>query len=141
MATEVQNNEQSLSTLVGGIVHDLQDLIKQQVELTRQEISADLRKFREAAGLLVCGLLLVIPGLITLCLMVAHLIHWLTLRPNVEGDPSYVPLWVCYLIASLLFFIVGGILTALGKQKLDAIQVAPETVRALQENAEWKINK
>ena len=50
MATEVQNqSEQSVAALVGGIVGDVQDLIKQQLELTRKEIEADLRKTREAA--------------------------------------------------------------------------------------------
>jgi hypothetical protein len=141
MATEVQNpNEQSVTTLVGGIVHDLQDLIKQQVQLTRQEIGEDFRKLREAASLLVVGLMLIIPGVLTLCLMLAHLIHWLAYRPDRpdQADPSYIPLWVCYLIASAVFLIVGGALAYLGKQRMDAIRVAPETTRALQENMEWR---
>jgi hypothetical protein len=141
MSPEVQNpNEQSLTTLVGGIVHDLQDLIKQQVQLTRQEIGEDFRKLREAASLLVVGLMLVIPGVITLCLMLAHLIHWLAYKPD-QVDPSYIPLWVCYLIASAVFLIAGGGLAYAGKRRMDAIRVAPETTRALQENMEWRTNR
>jgi hypothetical protein len=141
MSPEVHNrNEPSLSTLVDGIVHDLQDLIKQQVQLTRQEIGEDLRKMREAASFLVVGLLLVIPGVVTLCLMVAHLIHWLALRPG-ELDSSFIPLWVCYLIAGVLFLVVGGALAYLGKQRMEAIRGAPQTAQALQENVEWRINR
>jgi hypothetical protein len=138
MATEVQNpNEQSLATLVGGIVHDLQDLIKQQVQLTRQEIGEDFRKLREAASLLVVGIMLIIPGVFCAALVLAHLIHWLTLRAD-QLDPSYVPLWVCYLIASVVFLALGGGLAFLGKQRMDAIRVAPQTTQALQENLEWR---
>jgi hypothetical protein len=138
MATEVQNpNEQSLANLVGGIVHDLQDLIKQQVQLTRQEIGEDFRKLREAASLLVVGIMLIIPGVFCAALVLAHLIHWLTLRAD-QLDPSYVPLWVCYLIASVVFLALGGGLAFLGKQRMDAICVAPQTTQALQENLEWR---
>jgi uncharacterized membrane protein YqjE len=141
MSPEVQNpNEQSLTTLVGGIVHDLQDLIKQQVQLTRQEIGEDFRKLREAASLLVVGLMLIIPGVLTLCLMLAHLIHWLAYKPD-QVDPAYIPLWVCYLIASAVFLIGGGALAYLGKQRMDAIRVAPQTTQALQENMEWRTNR
>jgi hypothetical protein len=141
MSPEVQHpNEPSLTTLVGGIVHDLQDLIKQQVQLTRQEIGEDFRKLREAASLLVVGLMLIIPGVLTLCLTLAHLIHWLAYKPD-QFDPSYIPLWVCYLIASAVFLIAGGALAYAGKQRMDAIRVAPETTRALQENMEWRTNR
>src|SRR5881394_4079841 len=109
MATEVQNHsEQSMASLVGGIVGDVQDLIKQQLALTRKEIEADLRKTREAATLLAVGIGTALFGLFAFCLMLAHVIHYLATPAalRVTAEPAAVPLWGCYGIVALL--LLGG---------------------------------
>jgi len=145
MATEVQNRpEQSVASLVGGIVGDVQDLIKQQLALTRKEIEADLRKTQDAASFLFAGLGLMLFGCFALCLMLAHLIHQLTTPAALQAsqDPAAIPLWGCYGIVSAILLIGGGALAFAGKKKFDSFNPLPdESAQVLKENIEWIANK
>jgi hypothetical protein len=141
MATEVQNHpeNQSMTSLVSGIVNDFQDLVKQQLQLTRREIEADLRKTREAASLWALGLGVVFLGAITLCLMLAELIHWLAIPATVAvADPSHIPMWACYLIVSAVLLGIGGCLVLAGKKKIDSVHpLDNQATEALKENVQW----
>jgi len=146
MATEVQNQQDnaSVATLVSGIVTDVQDLIKQQLQLTRKEIEADFRKTREAASLLILGIGIAFFGGLALVLMLAHLIHHLTLPAGQVSnfDPATVPLWGCYGIVAAVFLVVGGGLAFAGKKKFDSFNPLPdESAQVLKENVEWIANK
>ena len=57
MATETIRppEGQSVTGLVGGIVADAQELVKQQVALVRAELKADFQRTVRAALLLACG--------------------------------------------------------------------------------------
>jgi hypothetical protein len=143
MATEVQNHsEQGVATLVSGIVTDVQDLIKQQLQLTRKEIEADFRKTREAASVLVIGLGVLFFGGFAFCLMLAHLIHYLAIPSGVVRDPATVPLWACHGIVAAVFLVAGGGMAFAGKKKFDSFNPLPdESAQVLQENIEWIANK
>jgi hypothetical protein len=141
MASEVQNQteQQSLTTLVSGIVGDFQDLVKQQMQLTRREIEADLRKTREAASLWAVGIGILVIGAIPLCLMLVHLIHWLA-TPAAEmarQDPATLPLWVCHAIVGVVLVAVGWCLLLAGKKKIDAVHMLDQTTQGLKENVQW----
>jgi hypothetical protein len=138
MSTEVHNpNEQSAASLVGGIVKDVQDLVKQQLRLTRQEVQNDLRQSKKGFTLLTDGLTLILVGEVAVCLMLAHLLHWLGMPTG--ADPSVLPLWVSFAIVACIFFIAGGVVVMSGRKKLEALaDPLPDTTRALQENLEWK---
>jgi len=137
MATEVQNrSEQSLSSLVGGIASDVQDLIKQQFQLTRREIEEDLRKGKEAALFLALGAAVAFLGAIALCLMVVHLMHWLS--SPVGTDPAVLPLWACHAIVGVALFAIGGIIAYAGQQKLKSVNpLHNPATEALKENVQW----
>jgi len=138
MATEVPNqNEPSVTALVGGIVNDFQDLIKQQLRLTRQEIVNDIRKGKEAASLLAAGSAVAVLGVFALCLMLAHLVHWLGFPPGAER--SAIPLWASFGLVGGAFVTAGGFMVMAGKKKLDTVSdPLKDTAQALKENIEWK---
>lgn len=138
MATEVQNHhDESMASLVGGIVNDVQDLLKQQMCLTRQEIEGDLSKAKAPAALLATGFAFCLAGTFVLCLMVAHLIHWVGAPTGT--DLSYLPLWASYAIAAAIFLIAGGAIMLTAKKKFEAIGTPlRDTTQALKENFEWK---
>jgi len=140
MITEVQHeSEQSLTSLVSGIVNDFQDLVKQQLRLTRQEIETELRKSKEPVLLLAAGWLVCHLGGIAICLMLALLLHWLGAPAGT--DPSSLPLWACFALVGSLLLIAGGAMLLMGKKKMEAIGTPMhETVQALKENIEWKTN-
>lgn len=141
MATEVQNppEQQSFSSLVTGIVSDFQDLVKQQLQLTRKEIEADLRKTREAASVWACGIGTVSLGAIVLCLMLAHLIHWLSIPATAMlKDPGLLPLWLCYGIVGVVLVVVGWCLVLAGKKKIDSVHpLDNQATKGLKENVQW----
>jgi len=138
MATEVQNttpNDQSLATLVSDIVRDVQDLVKQQLQLSRHEIEDDLRKSAEAASLFGVGVGTLFLGALSLCLMAAHLIHWLT-SPH-GTDPASFPLWACFAVVGGVLSILGWELTYAGRRKFQKINPLNNSTQALQENVQW----
>jgi len=140
MANEVPNQppeQQSVTSLLTGIANDFQDLLKQQLKLTRQEIVTDLRQSKEAAIFFTAGGVVCVVGLIGLCLMLAHLFHWL--GQPAGTDPSSLPLWGAFAIAAGLFLVGGGALILFGRQRLESMGTPlHETAQALKENIEWK---
>jgi hypothetical protein len=138
MATEVQHQtEPSAAALVSGIVNDVQDLIKQQVRLTRKELESELQHGKDAIVFLVLGRFVSLAGVIGLCLMVAHLLHWLGAPTG--SDPSSFPLWASYAIAGVTFLLGGLALLYGAKKSVEAIGTPlHESARALKETFEWK---
>jgi len=144
MATEVQNHPEAngVGSLVGGILSDVQDLIKQQLQLTRKEIEADFRKTREAASLLALGLGIFFLGGFSLCLMMAQLLHDSTFPAGTVRDPAGLALWVCHGIVAAVFLLAGACITYAGKKKFDSFNPLPEeSAQVLKENIEWITNK
>lgn len=125
-------NQSSMTELVGGIVGDVQDLIKQQFALFKRELREDLRKTKAAMLLLVIGGAVLAVGGILLSLMAVHLLNW--------AYPT-LPLWSCYAIAGGIFAVVGGLMFYAGYQRLKSNNPLPnETVAALKENVQWIAN-
>jgi len=137
MATEVQNhNDLSMATLVRDIVSDMQDLVKQQLQLTRHEIEEDLRKSKEAASIFALGAACLFLGGIALCLMCAHLLHWLTAPPGT--DVAWLPLWVCHAIVSAVLIALGAALASVGRERMKSIHALQNpATEALKENVQW----
>lgn len=138
MAIEVQNHsEESVASLASGIVSDFQDLLKQQLLLTRQEIKAELQQSKKAALFLSLGGLICLIGLFAICLMLAHLLHWLGAPAGT--DNSALPLWASFAVVGSLFLLGGAFAIFAGKKKIDDIGTPlHETAQALKENIEWK---
>jgi hypothetical protein len=140
MATEVQNrSEPTLTSLVTGIVSDVQDLVKQQLLLTRKEIENDLRKTWDAAMFFGVGVGISLLSAISFCLMFAHLLHWLT-APH-GTDLASMPLWACHGVVGAVLGIIGGVFVSMGKQNLKSVDpLHNPATQALKENVQWMTN-
>jgi len=132
MATDVRDgSEPSLSALLSGIVHDAQELTRQQLALFKEEVASDLRKTREVAITWAIGLGAAFLGAILLFLMLVHLLHWAT-------DLS---LWACYGLVGAVTILLGGVLLYTGKKQLETINPLPDqSVQALKENVQCLMN-
>jgi cytochrome bd-type quinol oxidase subunit 1 len=139
MPTQVPTTtEPGLASLVRGIVNDIGDLVKQQMQFARAEIKADLRKSREAIAFLAIGAGSAFVGVLFFGLMVVHLLHWLTLP---GGDAAYLPLWICHAIVAALFLVIGACLLSVGRKMLTPSNVLPvQTIETAKENVEWITN-
>jgi len=130
MATDLKPApDASVTELVGGIINDAQELIKQQFELLKHEVKEDFQKSRDASLLMGVGGVVGLVGLIHLTLMLVYLLQW--------AAPS-LPLWACFGICGGLVAIVGGGLLYAGIHKFSTFNPLPdETAQALKENVQW----
>jgi hypothetical protein len=134
MANDVHpGTETSLTSLVTGIIKDVQELLKQQLSLFRQEVKDDMRKTKEAALSMGAGIGILTVGSLFLCLMLDHLLNW--------AFPTALPPWLCDGIIGVLMLIGGGALLYLGKRRLASFNPLPDqSVEALRENVQWIMN-
>jgi len=140
MATQVPTtSEPGIAHLVRGIVNDVGDLVKQQIEFARAEIKADFRKSMEASAFLALGAGNAFLGVLFFGLMLVHLLHWLT--AHTVADVSSVPLWGCHGIVAGVFLVTGVCLLAAGRRMLESVTSMPvQTVKTAKENVEWITN-
>jgi hypothetical protein len=117
----------SLAALLGGIMHDAKNLLVQEVTLAKLEGHDELRHLKTAALSLGIGVGVAAVGGILLSVMLVHVL----------AEYTDVPLWGCYGIVGSGFGVLGWVLLAAGKHKGEEIDVMPQTVETMKENAQW----
>lgn len=127
MATQ-RDYDPSLATLLSGIIGDAQELVRQEIALTRQEVREEISTAKDAAiALTVAGTILAIGGgflLITLALALADLLDW--------------PSWGGFGVVGLVAAVVGAVMLIPARQRLQEVHPIPErTVETMKENIEW----
>jgi hypothetical protein len=131
--------ETSTTGLLGGIISDFGDLIKQEIRFAKAEFKSDLGKTREAATTLGIGVGVASLSGLLLAWMLVHLLHWAT--SPAELDPAKLPLWACFGVVGLVFGAVGGLLITSGVHKFQSFNPLPEkTAETIKENVQWIAN-
>lgn len=127
MATE-REREDSVASLLGGIVGDAQELVRKEIALARQEIREEIGNAKDAGiQLAIAGAVLGIGGLLLVLMLaqaLADLLNW--------------PTWAGYGIVGVVLAIVGYVLLSSAQKRIKQIQPVPEkTVETMKENIEW----
>jgi hypothetical protein len=117
----------SLAALLGGIMHDAKDVLVQELTLAKLEGYDELRQIKTAVILLGIGVGVSAVGGILLSVMLVHVLAAYT----------DIPLWGCCGIVGSVFGVLGWVLLASGKHKAEEIDVMPQTVETMKENAQW----
>jgi hypothetical protein len=133
MATDVmQNNDTSMTKLIGGIIDDTQRLVLQQAELLKADIRKDFKEAKEVGQeMIIAGSLLGTGGLL-LSFALVYLIK--LIWPAVHEA-------ACFGIVGGLFALAGGIVYYQGREKLENLNPLPEqSAQAMKENLQWKTN-
>lgn len=121
MSVEAEKHaNQGTFSLMEGILEDIQILIRNQFVLTRREVEADARQYAKAAGWAVFGLTLAFLGSISLCLALAHLLHWISLPSGLEGAAA-LPLWASHGLVAVGLCGVGAAIAWDGYSTLKSI--------------------
>ena len=122
------NSGTSFTSLVGDLASDANELLRQEVALTKLEVQYELRKAKTTAMTLGVGIGVPILGGILLLLMVVHLLAALTV----------VPLWGCYGIVGSGLVVLGGVLLAVSKATAKKLGVVPQgTAERINESVQW----
>ncbi len=122
----------SMSALVGGIISDAQQLIRQELMLARRELQDEVKKAKTAAISFAVGAFVALVGSALLCLMVVYFLNWAT----------NLPLWGCFGIVGGLLALLGLILLLVARNKASEIHlVPPQTAATLKENVQWIKNQ
>jgi len=119
---------QSASSLLGGIIGDVQTLVRNEIALARQEASEELHKVKTASiALASAGAVLALGGLLLL----------LALAKGVSALANW-PEWAGYATVGGVFALIGAILLASGLKKIKRVHPIPEkTAETMKENVEW----
>jgi hypothetical protein len=137
MATDFHPSpEQSTTSLVGGIIDDVQDLVKQQIELTRQELKEEMRKASDAVECYVAGGGILFLGLFFVGLALVHLLHWMSSPAG--ADVGRIPLWGCCALVGGAVSLMGAVIAWTGRTKLASIHpLHNRATEALKDNVNW----
>jgi hypothetical protein len=120
--------QESIGSLIRGILMDLRTLVREEIALARVEIREQAGRARGAAvsfgiaatALLFGGAFL----LVALATAIADLLNW--------------PVWAGFLVVAVVLSLVGFITLASGRKKLQTVSPVPaETISTVKENSEW----
>jgi hypothetical protein len=117
----------SMTALVSGIVNDLQQLIRHELQLARTEVKQEWDKAKSAAAAMAAGVGLLLLGVFMLCFFVVHLIVI-----------SNIPLWGSFGIVGGILAVLGLLLLGMGYARSSRVHVVPpQTAQTLKENVQW----
>ena len=116
--------EPTMTEAVAGIASDFQKLMSQQFALFRAEVGENWRKAMSAMQPIVIGAMFAVTGFVMFGLTVALLLYW-AMSPA-GNDPSRLPLWACFGLASLGFMVIGGGLVAVGMKAIREVNAVPK---------------
>ena len=119
-------DSQSIGTLLSGLIGDLQQLIRGEINLAKTEVREELGVMAKAAQLLGAALVFALVGLTIFMLGVAvYLEKWLDR-------------WQALGLDGLILLVIAAIAGMAGKSRLQASNIAPErTIESLKEDKAW----
>jgi Flp pilus assembly protein TadB len=122
----------SMTSLLAGIVSDLQTLIRQEVTLAKTEMIREWDKAKTAAGAMAAGAAVLTLGAILLCLTIVCVLR------EVAG----LPWWASFLIVGGVLTGLGAVLFFTGRNRAARVNVIPpQTAETLRENVQWIRNQ
>jgi len=130
MAVHMETPQEArVSTLVGEIVQETQQLIVDQLKLFKVEVKHDLNRMMQAVIPVVIGALAVFTAIVLFGIGGAELLCWIF--------PA-LPLWAGFLIDGAVVAIGGVGLVLAGIHMLRNIKPAETALKGLEENVQWK---
>lgn len=109
-----------------GLVEDVQNIVRDEVQLAKTELKDDATQMGKAAGMLAGGGIFGYTGFVFLMLGLTHLIS------------RKLPMWLSASIVGTALATVAGILSMSGKGQLQSSRLKPEqTLESIREDKEW----
>jgi len=120
------STQESLGTIVTGIVEDLQGIVRGEVQLAKTELKEDASSLGKGAGMIAAGALVALVGFIFLMLGVTYLLN------------KSFQMWIAAGIVGLVLLLIGVIAAMAGKKTMSAANLKPQkTIDSLKEDQQW----
>lgn len=120
-------SQPGVASMVGGIVEDVQKLVRQEIALAQREVAQAWDKGKTAAALFGSAVVVLNVGGVLLGIMLAKLL--VHLLPNHE--------WACYGIVGGVVVLLGGALIYYGLNRINEVHVSlPQTAETLREDVQ-----
>lgn len=117
---------ESLGDTITGIIEDLQNIVRGEVQLAKTEMKEEAGKLGKGARMVGAAVFLALVGFIFLMLGVTYLLN------------KAVEMWIAAGIVGLALLLIGGVLAMVGKNQIkDANMVPEKTIDSLKEDKEW----
>lgn len=122
----LKQEAEGIGSLVSGVVKDLQDLFRAEIQLAKTELKEDAQATGKAAGAMVAGGVVGLVGFVFLMLAATYALA------------LALPLWLSALIVAVVLIVVAAVLALWGKKELAATKMGPEqTIATLKEDQAW----
>lgn len=114
--------------LLGGLVADARTLVRQELQLLRDEFFSEIAKIRQAAVAIGAAIGCTVIGGLFALIMLVHALH----------EFAHLPLWACYGLVGVILLAVGGALLLKAKRSLQNFDLTPRrTLHSIKEDAQW----
>ena len=124
--SDAGGQQEGLGTLFAGILRDLQEMLRGEIQLAKTELREDVGAMGKGVGALAAAGLFGLTGFIFLMLDATHLLN------------KWVQMWIAAGIVALALLLIAAILAASGRKQLSAANLKPEqTIESLKEDKEW----
>lgn len=125
LSTQPKRPDASLGELFSEMTTELSTLFRQEVELAKTEARDEAGRAGKAAALFAVG---AVAALLALSFLSAGL-AWLL--DNVMGSS------LAFALVGVLWLVVGAIAVSIGRRRLAAVSVLPQTTRSIKEDVAW----
>jgi len=117
---------QGLGDTVSGIVEDLQNIVRGEVQLAKTELKEDASQMGKALGMIAAAAFLGLTGFIFLMLGLTYLIN------------KSLEMWISAGLVGLGLAIIAAMLGMAGKSQMQQANFKPEqTIESVKEDREW----
>lgn len=117
---------ENVGSTIGGIIQDLQEIVRGEVQLAKTELKEDASQMGKAAGMIGAGVFFGLVGFIFLMLAATYLLA------------QWMDMWIAAGIVAVALLVVAAILAMTGKNRMADANMAPDkTIESVKEDKEW----
>lgn len=119
------DDSRSIAEMVSGVVENLQNIVRAEVQLAKTEAKEEAKTAGKAAGMLGAGAVL---GFYALGLLLMTIV-WIL--------DTWMPNWLAALIVTVVVGAIAAVLALKGKSQIQEMHPMSETVESVKEDVEW----
>lgn len=120
--------DQSLGQMFAAVSRDMSELLRGEIKLAKAELRVDVKYGGKAVGLFAAAAFVVVLAVILLTFAIAY------------AFDTFLPTWLAFLVTSVLFVVIAGLLGLLGRSSVRKVKPPERTIRTSKDTAQFLKN-